>query len=441
MRFNSLKSIPVAVFALLQAAAGLVALPAEARVIGRTSEISVGRETASIVEQYYQVDTDPVAAARVRQIGRRLVAATPDADFPFEFHVVESGEVNAFALPGGFIYVFRGLLQLLPTDDALASVLAHEISHVYRRHSIRQFEKNIVLAAGITAVLSGTGASGFGRASNLVQTLASLSFTRHDEEDADENGIRILTRAGYDPKAAAKAMEVVKRAAGEDKHTPSLLRSHPAPESRIRKLNAMAAELLKARGAAQSGKPAPPKPAAVATTRIMGLEALEVEPCEWQPLRAGARWSYRHTAVGVTTSSSVKVLEELRGQAAGVFRVEYDLGRGVRAVRLLAPAGDRVLSRPDHAPAGAAWRVEGVFAAGVSVSDGSGDAAQTVRFVGKERVEVPAGVFEALRVERLGTDGLAESVSWYAPGVGLIKRHTPAAGAVQELTSFSLPRP
>lgn len=435
------RSMPILALILTLAAANLAPRSAAARVIGRTSEISVGRETASVVEQFYTVDTDPVAAARVRQIGRRLVAVTPDADFPFEFHVVESGEVNAFALPGGFIYVFRGLLQLLPTDDALASVLAHEISHVYRRHSIRQFEKNIVLSAGISAVLAGTGASGFGRASNVVQTLASLSFTRHDEEDADENGIRILTRAGYDPKAAAKAMEVVKRAAGDDKHTPSLLRSHPAPESRIRKLNAMAVELLKQRGAAVSAKAPPPMPPAPATMPIAGLEALEVEPCEWQPLRTGARWSYRHTASGTETTSSVRVLEELRGVSAGVYRVEYDLGRGVRAVRLLAPAGDRVLSRPDQAPAGTIWRVEGVFAAGVSVSEGSGDAARAVRFAGKERVEVPAGVFEAVRVERLRPDGVAESVSWHAPGVGLVKRQTLASGAVQELLTFSIPRP
>jgi len=414
---------------------------AEARVVGRASEISVGRETASLVEKYYQVDTDPVATARVRQIGRRLVAVTPDADFPFEFHLVESGEVNAFALPGGFIYMFRGLLQLLPTDDALASVLAHEISHVYRRHSIRQFEKNLLLAAGISAVLAGTGASGFGRASDVAQAIAGLSFTRHDEADADENGIRILARAGYNPHAAAQAMEVVKRAAGDDKHTPALLRSHPAPADRIRKLTAMAIALLKERDTVRAGKPAPPVAPNATTAAIAGLDALEVEPCQWQPLRAGARWSYRHSTSGTETTSHVKVLEELGGAAAGVYRVEYDLGRGVRAVRLLAPAGDRLMSRPDQSAAAASWRVEGVFAAGVTVTDGSGDLARQVRLVGKERVEVPAGAFDALKVERLGKDGTVESVSWYAPGVGLVKRTASSSGSVQELVTFTLPRP
>lgn len=431
------RSLPALAAAL--ALMGTAPLPAEARLIGRSAEISVGRETASLVEQYYRVDTEPIATARVQQIGRRLVAVTPDADFPFEFHVVESGEVNAFALPGGYIYVFRGLLQLLPNDDALASVLAHEISHVYRRHSIRQFEKNLVLSAGITAVLAGTGASGFGRAANVAQALASLSFTRHDEEDADENGIRILTRAGYNPLAAAEAMEVVKRAGGDSKSIPALFRSHPAPDRRIRKLTAMAGDLLKERAAERSGKPAPPPPPAVAVAPLPGLEALEVEPCEWLPLKPGARWSYRHRAGGTQTGSTIRVLEELRGRSAGVFRVEYDLGRGVRAVRLLAPGGDRVLSRPDQGTGRSDWRLEAVFAAGANVPEDSRMASRVLRFAGMERVEVPAGVFEAARVERLGPDGQPDLVSWFAAGVGLVKRLTTSTGAVQELVTYRIP--
>ena len=118
----------------------LAAGASRAGVIGRSPEISAGREAASMVEKFYTVDTDPAAVARVRAIGRRLAASAKDTEFPFEFHVVESGEVNAFALPGGFVYVFRGLLQLLPNDDALAFVLGHEVSHVTRHHAVRQFE-------------------------------------------------------------------------------------------------------------------------------------------------------------------------------------------------------------------------------------------------------------------------------------------------------------
>src|SRR3954467_8164496 len=105
-------------FLALAAVLASGARPACARILGKSVEVSVGRETASLVEKYYHVDTDPAAVARVRQIGRRLAACVPDPDFPFEFHVIDAGEVNAFALPGGFVYVFRGLAQLLPNDDA-----------------------------------------------------------------------------------------------------------------------------------------------------------------------------------------------------------------------------------------------------------------------------------------------------------------------------------
>lgn len=417
-------------------ASGLLSRPAQARVISRNAEISIGRETASAVEQYYEVDRDPVALARVRQIGRRLAAVAEDADYPFEFHVVESGEVNAFALPGGFVYVFRGLLQLSPNDDALAFVIAHEVSHVTRRHSIRQFEKNLLLSAGITAVLAGTGASGFGRVSNVVQAVASLSFTRNDEADADEYGIRILTKAGYNPMAAPEAMELVKRAAGDDKSTPTLLRSHPAPDKRIKMLSTRAAALLAERQTQRAAAPMPKAPVQTPRAALPGLGALEVEACPWQPLRPGARWVYRTSAPGGTESTTtVRVLEGLTGSSRGVYRVEYDLGRGVRSVRLLAPAGDRVLSRPDTEAASAAWRVEGLFAPDASVVEGE----RMLRFASTEKIQVPAGEFEAARVERVGSDGKLDLVLWYAKGVGLVKRLTPDTGAVQELLTYKLP--
>ena len=431
---------PICLTAALLAGTLALCAPAHARIISRSAEISVGRETASQVEQFFKVDTDPIAVARVRQIGRRLAAASPDADFPFEFHVVESGEINAFALPGGFIYVFRGLLQLTPNDDALAFVLAHEISHVTRRHAIRQFEKSLLLSAGITAVLAGTGANGFGRAADVAQALAGISFTRGDEADADDTGIRTMVKAGYNPRSAMEAMELVKRAAGDDKSTPALLRTHPAPSSRIKKLDELSKELLAQREAEKTATPPAKPPVAAPEPRLPGLAALEVEPCEWQPLKPDARWTYRTTVGGTETITTARVLEELTGDSAGVFRVEYDLGRGVRAIRLLAPAGDRVLSRADQDVTNAVWRVEGVFAADATVEDRSGVALRTIRLAATEKVRVPAGEFEAARVERLGEDGKPETVLWFARGVGLIKRLTPATGAVQELMVYKIPK-
>ncbi len=401
--------------------------PAQARVIGKTAEISVGRETASQIERFFRVDTDPVAVGRVRAIGRRLAACAHDPDFPFEFHVVESGEINAFALPGGFIYVFRGLLQLIPNDDALAFVLAHEISHVTERHAVRQFEKNILLAAGLAGILAGTGAgSGFNDAARVAQAVAGLSFTRSDEKDADETGMELLVKAGYNPRAASQAMEIIKRAAGDDRSTPNLLRSHPAPSSRIKKLNELAEAALARRKDLPPRTVPPPPPAA--PRPLPGIAAIEPAPCEWLPLAVGARWIYRVQSEGTEGTAQVRVIEALK-TTPGVYRVEYDFGRGVRAERLLAPAGDRFLSRSAAATAKPDWKLEAVFNPAAH-KEGS------LRWAGLEKITVPAGTFETARIERVGAEGKVEVTYWYARGTGLVKSLSAVTGVVQELKAY-----
>ena len=406
----------------------------EARVIGRTSEISIGRETASLVEEFLPTDKDPAAVARVRNIGRRLASAT-DAEFPFEFHVVELPEVNAFALPGGFIYVFRGLLQLSPNDDALAFVLAHEISHVTGRHSIKQMEKNILLNAAITGILAGTGVRGNAvRGADIVATVASLSFTRKDEAEADETGIELLQAAGYNVRAAAQAMLLVKNANGDDKGIPALLRSHPAPDSRIKKLTDMAEVLDKKRKATIKERPLAPAPSAPPARRFSGLEKVSVEESPWFPLEAGARWVYR-TRLGDTTGSLVvRVIEAVDAEPSGVWRVELDLGRGIKTRRLIAPSYNRLYSREDTPADDAPWQLDALFGADVA------EKPATLIFGGKEKVKTPAGEFEAVRVERRDEAGEVISASWYAMGVGLVRYESKADGSVRELTSFNVPR-
>jgi hypothetical protein len=273
----------------------------------------------------------------------------------------------------------------------------------------------------------------------VAQALASISFTRSDEADADDTGIRILVKAGYNPRSAVEAMELVKRASGDDKSTPALLRTHPAPDSRIKTLDRLSKELLAQRQTERNAAPMVKAPATAVGAVLPGLAALEVEPCEWHPLRADARWTYRTSVGGTEMTTSSRVLEELTGESAGAFRVEYDLGRGVRAIRILAPAGDRLMSRADLDTKSPEWRVEGLFTAGATVEDRSTDIVRTVRLAATEKVRVPAGEFEAARVERLGADGKVETILWFARGVGLVKRQTVATGATQELIGYKIP--
>jgi Zn-dependent protease with chaperone function len=453
-----LKASILAVCVWLLLGALLAGAPsAEARVIKRSSEISIGRETASMIERHFIVDADPVAVARVRQIGRRLVATADDPDFPFEFHVIESPEVNAFAIPGGFVYVFRGLLQLVPNDDALAFVLGHEIAHVTRSHSIKQFEKNVLLSAGLTAVLAGVGGSRgvFGDAARVAHAVTTLSFSRSDENDADTHGIRNMVRAGYNPAAAVEAMELIRRAAGGDGGGPALLRTHPAPSSRIRRLEHLASDLKPERPVG----PAPfigEAPSLPEHSALAGLDDVDVHVCDWAPMEPGARWVYRVRQGAGSGSLVVRALEHLAATPRGVVRVEFDLGHDVKTTRLLVPAGDRYFSGEDLPREERTWRLEAIFpkppppgeavvaeaADSESPKPGAGRRTEDegLRCVGSETVSVPAGEFSALRIERRDPDGTLLAISWYAAGAGLVRREVPATGLVQELVSYNIPR-
>ena len=122
--------------------AGLApAAHAGAFAISRSREIQLGREVAALFERQVRLSSDAALVAKVQRIGRRLVQVCDRRELPYEFHVVETGEINAIAFPGGFVYAYAGLLQALPSDDAVAFVLAHEIAHAAKRHWARRYEK------------------------------------------------------------------------------------------------------------------------------------------------------------------------------------------------------------------------------------------------------------------------------------------------------------
>ncbi len=405
-------------------------------VIGKGTEVSLGREAASHVERMLPVDRDPVAVAKVRRIGRRLVSVATEKDLPFEFHVVDQGEVNAFALPGGYVYVYRGLLQLLPNDDALAFVVGHEVSHATCHHGIRQWEKNMGLSLVMTAALGGNAAI----AQQTVQILAGLKFSRDDEAEADRKGMALVARAGYNLDSAAEAMMVVRRSVPKGNEPPALLRSHPAPDDRIRTLRGLAAEWKER--LARDAPSTPPTPVALAEPafaerRLPGLEGFTPGPCPHQPLMVGARWHYRVSGPAGASATTLTIVEELAARPAGVYRAERDLGRGVRADLLLVASTERLLICPAGSPG--SWRVEAPFAGSAEVRDTESGGRPRLRRGNVESVQVPAGTFSAVRVEYLGPDGRPAAISWYAPGVGLVRRQSLSTNTVEELERFWLP--
>jgi predicted Zn-dependent protease len=186
------------------------------------------------------LNKDKAQLARVTTVAKRIVAATPafraDATgWNWQFNVQETKELNAYCMPGGRIMVYSGLIESLDLSDAeLATVLAHEVAHALREHTrervSRTYAQQLVLA-GAAAV---TGASeGATNLANMVgQVTFQLPFSRDQESEADDIGLELMARAGYDPRAALTLWQKMSRA--EASGTPKFLSTHPAPKERIK---------------------------------------------------------------------------------------------------------------------------------------------------------------------------------------------------------------
>jgi predicted Zn-dependent protease len=200
-------------------------------------EIALGKGLAQEVERTSKLIDDPVVVEYVNRVGQNLVRNS-DARVPFTIKVIDSDEVNAFALPGGFFYVNSGLILRAQEESELAGVMAHEISHVIARHGTKQATKGEMMQlATIPLILLGPGGwAGYGlyQALNLAIPLSYLKFSRDDEREADYLGIQYMYKAGYDPNSYVTFFERIqadeKRRPGS---IPRLFSTHPPTPERI----------------------------------------------------------------------------------------------------------------------------------------------------------------------------------------------------------------
>lgn len=204
-------------------------------------EIALGLQAAPRMEAQYGGE-DPDAAARhyVSEIGKAVVARSEAAnsDYKFQFHdLADDQTINAFALPGGQIFITRGLLTKLTSSAQLAAVLGHECGHVIARHSAQQLAR-ARLSQGLTgAAVVATydphdyRSRGSAAVATLVGQLVSLKFSRKDELEADKLGIRLMSEAGYDPRAMIEVMEILKQA-DKGGREPEFFSTHPSPDNR-----------------------------------------------------------------------------------------------------------------------------------------------------------------------------------------------------------------
>jgi predicted Zn-dependent protease len=204
-------------------------------------EIALGLNSApQMAAQFGGISRDERSVRLVKSIGNKLVADSIAAKSPYRFSftvLADPRTVNAFALPGGPIFITEGLLRLLRSEAEVAGVLGHEIGHVLARHSAEHLAKQQLTQGLIGAVIVGSGDYSAGQMAQVVGSLVNMKYGREDELEADTLGVRIMAEGGYDPRALLRVMEVLAKASGGARQ-PEFLSTHPDPGNRRERIEA-----------------------------------------------------------------------------------------------------------------------------------------------------------------------------------------------------------
>lgn len=279
MNMHPVRPLLMAALMLLSACGSQVVNPVTGRteysVMDETAEIQAGAKAHEGVLQEYSVYPDPKLQAYVNDLGQRLASQSHRSNLKWTFTVLDSPEINAFALPGGYVYVTRGIMAYLDSEAELAGVMGHEIGHVTARHSAQRATRQQSAGAGVLAatilgaVLEVGGVGGATNiASQLSQTAASgyiASYSRDQESQADQLGAEYLTRNHYNPQNMVDVVQALKSqeqfaadaAKADGKPAPSgsnWLASHPANDKRLADIKVFAAKYKGQEGYADDGR-------------------------------------------------------------------------------------------------------------------------------------------------------------------------------------------
>jgi beta-barrel assembly-enhancing protease len=261
-------------------ASGMLAVPADVQaqaqpqapkqpkpgfnIFSREQELEIGQQSAAQVERQMPILRDSNVEGFVDRIIDRMKAYAPGEKYPYQIKVVNASDINAFALPAGYMYVNRGLIQAARTESELAGVLAHEMAHVALRHGTHQASKATATQAGVGVLggLLGLGRGGGvgGQVANVVGGLGLnalfLKFSRDAEYEADLVGAQIMHRAGYDPAGMSSFFELLQQMKGKNPGAvEQFFSSHPAPANRAQRIRAESQRLGPVRNAQVGGLP------------------------------------------------------------------------------------------------------------------------------------------------------------------------------------------
>jgi predicted Zn-dependent protease len=216
-------------------------------ITGETQHVSITAEQEialgvnsfpAMIEQYGGLHPDAEAQKFVKSIGHRIVQQSDARQTPYQydFHLLyDPNVVNAFALPGGQVFITQALFNQLETEDQLAGVFGHEVGHVVARHGAERIAKQ-ELTQGLTgAAVIASGDYNTAQAAQMIAGLVNMSYGRDQELESDDLGVRFMIQAGYDPEALVGVMQILEKASGGQRQ-PEFMSTHPSPENRVQKI-------------------------------------------------------------------------------------------------------------------------------------------------------------------------------------------------------------
>lgn len=250
MKKRSATVIAVALASLLTISCGSAGGGGDFNLISIEEEWQLGQQLSQDVARQVRLSNDSTMNSYVSSVGQRLVAQTPDPfnRLPWQFHVVEDPAINAFAIPGGHVYVHTGLIANADNAAELAGVMAHEISHITARHTTEQISRQYGLSVLAGLVLGQDPGVLSQIAAQIVAGGALARFSREAEREADQRGITAMAQAGYNPIAMATMFEeLLEHRQGQPGRVQQFFSTHPLTEERIREARKRA-EQIGARG-------------------------------------------------------------------------------------------------------------------------------------------------------------------------------------------------
>jgi predicted Zn-dependent protease len=215
-------------------------------LVSSDEENRLGIEAYEKILQAEKVSHDPQLNALVRRVGERIAAVVDRPDFTWEFHVIDKDVANAFALPGGKVAVYTGILNYTQTETGLAVVIGHEVAHALARHGGERMSRSLIAQLGLAAVQIGLNTNdptilqGIGLAYGVG---VELPFDRSQESEADHIGLILMAKAGYDPRAAIPFWERMS-SGKQGKGPPEFLSTHPSGDTRMKQLRQWMPEAL-----------------------------------------------------------------------------------------------------------------------------------------------------------------------------------------------------